>query len=249
MVILAHQLTRNYIMKRIIERAQKLIALANNNPNESEAAIAMERAYKLLAKHNLSLGEIGDKAEDCGQDSSQINFGGPWARTISNHVAKLYFCDMFYTKMSGRQEKHTFVGLEHNVALAQQIAMTVLTIIHKDGKKQANGSTPFLNSFRNAASSRIAQRCLQLITEAKKGELQNDDGESIETGTGMVLASVYDNEQKRIDNYNSEKNPNLKNVRFRSRSSNESGRAAGTAAGNSVGLRPEVSSNSNRRIK
>lgn len=234
---------------KIIERVQKLIAMANNNPNEAEASVAMERAYKLLAKHNLSLGEIGDKADDCGQDSSQINFGGPWARTISHSIAKLYFCDMFYTKMSGRKEKHTFVGLEHNVALAQQIAMTVLTIIHKDAKKQANGSTPFLNSFRNAASNRIHIRCSQLIAEAKKGELQNDEGEAIETGTGMVLASVYDNEQKRIDNYNAEKNPNLKKTTSRARSTNMSGHAAGTAAGNRVGLRPEVSGKSQSRLK
>jgi len=56
----------------------------------------------------------------------------------------------------------------------------------------------------------------------------------------MVLASVYDTEQKRIAAYNAEKNPNLKAKASRSRSTNHAGHSAGTAAGNSVGLRPSI---------
>ncbi len=246
---MTHQITNSELqimsLSKITARIQKLINLANDNPNESEAASAMERAYKMLAKHNLSMSMIGNDEKEsegeCGQDSTSINNGGPWARVISHSIAKLYFCDMFYSKGKGRKETHTFVGLEHNVALAQQIANTVLTIIHKAAKKEAEGSTPFLNSFRNAASQRIALRCRELVEEAKKGELQQDEDETeAQVGTGMVLASVYDTEQKRIAAYNAEKNPNLKAKASRARSTNMSGHQAGTAAGNTVGLRPSI---------
>ena len=226
-------------LSKITDRIQKLIAMANNNPNESEASVAMERAYKLLAKHNLSMSSIEDKGAEaeCGENFNTVTNGGPWARAISAGIAELYFCSFFYSKLQGRKEFHNFVGLEHNVALAQQIANTVLSIIHKEAKKASNGSTPFLNSFRNAASYRIHARCKELIKEAKAGELQ-EDGESV--GTGMMLASVYETEQNRIEAYNKRMNPSLKTKTSRARSTNSSGSAAGSAAGNRVGLRPSI---------
>ena len=41
--------------EKIIERIRKLLALAGNNPNEAEAALAMEKAQAELALHNLSM--------------------------------------------------------------------------------------------------------------------------------------------------------------------------------------------------
>lgn len=235
-------------LSKITTRIEKLIAMANNNPNEHEAAQAMERAFKLLAKHNLSMSDVERSEETCGTDSQSIKNGGPWARTIAFSIAKLYFCDMFYTPLKGRSETYTFIGTGHNVALAQQIAKTVIDIIHKSGKKEAAGSTPFLNSFRNAASQRISIRCTQLIEDAKKGDLKEIDEDGNDIGTGMVLASVYDNQIALIEKWKEEKGPSLKSTKSRARSTNSSGYSAGTAAGNRVGLRPTVSGKSNARL-
>lgn len=236
-------------LSKITERVQKLLAMANNNPNEAEATVAMERAFKLLAKHNLSMTDVEQEEETCMSDGEIIKKGGVWARIISQRIASLYFCDYYVMPIKGRTEKHVFIGTENNVALAKQIAMTVIDIVHNSGKKQAHGSTPFLNSFRNAASYRISARCQEMIEEAKRGDIKEVDEEGNDVGTGMVLASVYDNEKKRIEAWKAKADLNLKTKSSRGRSTDMGGVSAGIAAGNSVGLRPSISGKSQSRLK
>lgn len=225
---------------KIIKRIQDLLARANSNSNENEAKIAMERAHKLLAKHNLSISEIEDKDEDegpCTENKHKITFGGPWARQISRAIAKLYFCDMFFSTISGRKEIHTFIGSEINVEVARMVSDFVLTTIHKEAKSQANGSTPYLNSFRNSAASRIFERCSQLVKEAKADEMKE---EGLSTGTAMVLSSLYQLEEQKINAYKLEHHSDLRRVNMRSKSSCFEGRQAGRAAGDKVSLRPNL---------
>ena len=50
--------------QNLLEKISKLLALASS-PNEHEAALAAEKAAELLAKHNLSVADLGqDKDED-----------------------------------------------------------------------------------------------------------------------------------------------------------------------------------------
>jgi hypothetical protein len=44
--------------EKLIERIRKLLALADNNPSESEAAAALERASAIMAEHNLTMAHV-----------------------------------------------------------------------------------------------------------------------------------------------------------------------------------------------
>lgn len=47
--------------EKMIQRLRKMLALAENNPNENEAAMAAERAHKLMLEHNLKFGDISER--------------------------------------------------------------------------------------------------------------------------------------------------------------------------------------------
>ena len=55
--------------QNLLEKISKLLALTSS-PNEHEAALAAEKAAELLAKHNLSVADLG-------QDLSLIHISEP----------------------------------------------------------------------------------------------------------------------------------------------------------------------------
>jgi Protein of unknown function (DUF2786) len=85
-------------MERVAERIRKLLALANNNPSEAEAAIALERASALMAEHNLTMAQVdahGTGDERVEEKHNAAYRGQTWARLIWGSVAQLNFC-MYY---------------------------------------------------------------------------------------------------------------------------------------------------------
>lgn len=49
--------------EQLMEKVNKLLALAGNNPSEAEANAAMAKAQKLIAEYNLDMSEFSDKEE------------------------------------------------------------------------------------------------------------------------------------------------------------------------------------------
>lgn len=48
---------------KIVDKIEKLLALANNNPNENEAQLALLKAQKLMAEYNIELSSLSRGAE------------------------------------------------------------------------------------------------------------------------------------------------------------------------------------------
>lgn len=229
---------------KIIKRIRNLLAMGERSEgNENEAAIAMERAYKLMAKHNIDRSEVSD--DDDVEEVNGNNFtrkrGGPWARNICHGIAKLYFCEYYFRGGKQRTDTHYFVGTEANVAIAQMVSNFIMDMIDGEAKRTAVGTTfetktQYLNSFRNTASKKIYQRCMELITEAKTGTMMDES-----TGTNFpVLASVYDQHKNNAQDWIAENVGKLRSKAVRSRSTSSAGSAGGLAAGNKVNLRPSI---------
>lgn len=95
-----------------IDRARKLLALANNNTNAEEAALAAQRAQEVISKHGLDAamlslddtmvetvqdepifdyGEQGDPL-DAGEGARRVD----WKAKLSNFVAYANSCEVYY---------------------------------------------------------------------------------------------------------------------------------------------------------
>jgi hypothetical protein len=225
------------ITEQLLERIRKLLRLAQNNPNEHEAAVALSRAHKLCAQYNLSLTDMEDKPakeDPYAEHAEDRTRARPWMRTICSSVASLYFCK-FYTmrKPGGRGRQFYFVGRTTNVAIARMISEMVLNVIAQEAKR-FSPVTSDRNSFRNGAAQRIRERCDALLAEAMRDETKS------ETGTALVLASVYARERQGVAAYLQQRGVQLIARNTRSRSASNHAFGAGRSAGDRVNLRPSV---------
>lgn len=159
---------------KIIERVQKLLALAGNNSNEHEAAAAIEKAYAILAEHNLSLATIeqakieGEEQDERGALKTETNFSEKYYAWLWNEVARLHFCRSFMNRPSStaRQTYYTLVGRKVNAIVATQLAMylcqSIRRIANDEAKRQGRKDFAFKNAFLYGAALRLIRRIEEL---------------------------------------------------------------------------------------
>lgn len=129
----------NTDLEAIADRIQKLLALANNNPNEHEAAAATEKAQALLEAYNLDLMELGGK--DAGRKDTKLKGGlYRWQRGLWEEIASLNFCMYWSIKgmTRGSKYEHRLLGREVNVASTRVMAEYLEQTIERLTREQFN---------------------------------------------------------------------------------------------------------------
>lgn len=232
-------------MDKLFDRIRKLLALGKNNSNENEANIAIQRAHKLLAKYNLSLSDIPENERDAQdpyvtEEKYQPNFQGSAAiRVVYSSIGKLYFCKVWRTNDPKKGDTFHFAGRRSNATIAKEIAESVVAWLRKECTRQDVGLPGFKTSFINAASTRVGQRCADLLKQAQEGELQDEEGNNF-----PALRSTYLAETDAVDAYLESLNVKLRKGTFSPRGGIGDGAAhgavAGRQAGNRVPLRMQV---------
>lgn len=234
---------------KIINKVQKLLAVANGSAEggEHERDTAMKMALSLLAKHNLSMSDCEIKTEDrlLEEDLHDVC---PWRRTAANAIAKLFFCHFFSSKIQGKQKlKFSFIGLESNVLTTKEMTKWIIKSVHRESairRKELDAPASFATSFCNAAAIQITKRCMEI---RKQAEL---DSQTASSGTDLVLASIYDQEESANKDYISNKlgikliypKGLLKNI-------NNDGAKAGWEYGKTVNLSKQISGSSKNAVK
>lgn len=187
-------------MDKIIERVQKLLALAGNNPNEHEAAAAMEKAHALLAEHNLSMSSIEQTKESSkrGEFGTKTNFSEVYYRDLWQAVGALYFCDYIWWRPNPkkRETHHFFIGQPHNAAVAVSMAQYLTGVATRSareaGKEAGRKDFRFFNSFMHGCSGRLVSRIYERKRQAEAGAATATEGKT----NLPALAPMYNLEAK-----------------------------------------------------
>lgn len=189
---------------KLIEKIQKLLALAERGGTEAEADAAMAKVQQLLTEHNLSMGDVvqaQDKDEAFEKQSVTFDWNQSWISVVYFAVCRLYFCDMWNEKNGTVDRKVVIIGKPVNV----MSAMYVARIVVENGKKLAReyaqhayreygmNAVSASNNFKKGYANRISVRCAELRMAAKNGDLKS------ETGTALVLADFYEQNLKALD--------------------------------------------------
>ena len=251
--------------QKVVDRIVKILALARNNPNEHEAALAADMVQELLAKNNMTELDLpsGTAVHEVIRDNDFLTYYSGWIKPLLNAVAKLYFCGYFYESFKTEDIKrngfdvsharklyvgsnsltylrHNFIGEEHNVvvakAMGEYLISTMETLVREAQKAVPTAKrAAFKYAFMNACSIRLAHRLAERMKTTSEG-----------TGKTNLpaLRSLYQQAQDASDAYIAEElklKVKKKNslVRF---GSNEGARA-GHEAGNRIGLDTQVESN------
>ncbi len=122
--------------EKILEKIEKLLALAGNNPSENEAISAALKAQELMAKYNIELAEIQGEpetqkiVEETYTPKANCHYVRKWRYTLSNIIAKNFCCKTY----SINRDAIAFYGYEKDA----KIAVEVFKFLFETGNKLAN---------------------------------------------------------------------------------------------------------------
>lgn len=230
-------------VERIIERVQKMLALANDlAATEGERDNALRMAYATMAKYNIDMATVGSHSkEEPRIDFQNQSFSWLWAQQINAIIGKLFFCKCYMTeKVNGTQVKYHFIGRESNAMTAAVMADWIVKSILKEGRKMYKQNTsPETRSFATGAMHALSARVTEIIAS------QSAASEKATPGTALVLASLYDSEAEA----NALMMPdNLRHKKARHSKVNAGAYGAGHAFGNKINLNNQVTEES-RKLK
>lgn len=199
------------ISDKIIDRIQKLLSLASNNPNEAEAQAAMAKAQEMLAAYNLEMHDVtGVKTDNKRND--KVRKGGlyTWQRKLWKAVAEMNFCHYLSIKGTARgsQYEHRLIGSHANVIATELMAQYLQDTVEKLAQtwaKEAGFLSVFVKdaiAYREGMTTRVTeklqQRRRELVEEAKQAEeLRKRDAaraNSAPSGTELTIVDVISSE-------------------------------------------------------
>lgn len=254
-----------------VERIRKLLAMGSSEAgNEAEREIALKRAYTLLAKHNLTVADVGSaqSAEKREEQVARLSVF-PWARGIAHSLASLFFCSYYYQRGHGKLANHSFVGKASNAITASEMSQYVISSVFKELRARFGSETsPHARAFATGVETAIRMRCNAMRREAEAEQaaaaapkagavMQGDDGSTVAlaaptgaTSTALVLSSVYKAEQTENDAWIAKHVGNLKTSKDLTKPTGGSAYHAGKAHGATISLNKQVGGKSGAlRIK
>lgn len=166
---------------KIIARIQKLLALANNNPNEAEAQSAMAKATEMLEAYNLDMAVLGSSGKGA-QRSDTKKTGGlyGWQRKLWKAVAELNFCHYLSIKglAKGSTYEHRLIGSHANVVSTEMMATYLQETVEKLAQtwaKESGFKSVFVRdaiAYREGMTTRITERLQARRAQLVRGEQQ-----------------------------------------------------------------------------
>lgn len=159
----------------IAQKIRKLLALANNNPNEHERHEAMAMALELLAKHNLDMAKV-EQLEDDMPDMAWVPLKYQhWIRVVFQATCKLYYTMLLLYKEDG-EYKPLIIGTKDNITVTMDIACWLVACIEKEAEFFIGETVQ--RSFCLGAARRIEARVGEML-EAERLKKQPSTGTSL----------------------------------------------------------------------
>lgn len=163
--------------KQVIDKIKKILALAENNPNENEAVAAAMKAQALMAKFHIEEKELGEEVTENNIDSLECVVNGKsqkWRIQLASVLAKNFRCKLFLT--SGNV---TFYGYDEDVKICSEVFYSLYKIGVKlsDKKKRemrkeygtATGvRNTFCLGFVRGIQSELEKQCTALMIVVPK---------------------------------------------------------------------------------
>jgi hypothetical protein len=229
-------------MDKILDRIRKILALAGNNPNENESLAALEKAYAIMAEHNLTMAEIGEASEVPSEDEVRDSLHTDTAlherhfRWVWNACAKANMCFLFSNRPNRKLTKtiYTVVGRRINCIVATQMALYLCQTMRRCTAAEMKRSGRKDHPYKNAYIAGMAVRLCERLREMK---------EKAETGNALV---VWSGEEEKLNRQfvEQEMGVRLKTQRVAKIRYNVAGMEKGKADADKVSLSQQLASSS-----
>lgn len=212
--------------KAVLSKVKKLFALSQS-PNESEAALAMEKAHALLKEHNLSINDI---SQDSKYDIKETlvfdgKYDSKWKSILLAGTAEANYCTILKARTYDGMARY-IVGKEHNAIVAIESYKYLVSVIERLSKKISGSDR---GSYKMGMASILYKRLKSLMIEEES------------TCTALVVQ-----EKSMVDSYLKEKDYKTTSMVVRTR--NQSAYLQGIKDGNGISLNKQIKSNKESNI-
>lgn len=166
--------------EKILEKIKNLLDLANHNPNENEAIAAALKAQELMAKYDVELEQLDEKAETREIVKEVYRQTGKhemkkWKWGLAGIIAKNFRCKYFALNKSDV----VFYGYKEDAKIALQVFTYLYEIGNKfavrkynETKKQGLSTQGVMNTylvgFRDGVRSVLEKQCTALMIVTPK---------------------------------------------------------------------------------
>lgn len=146
------------IEEKVLKKIQKALALSKNNPSAEESQTALLKAQELMAKHNLSFGdvEIGNKSQNkdvikgFGTEFTKLQW---WMKELAGIIGDNFRCYNYLNCRYGKR-RITFMGLKEDVELCTEIYKFAVEAIKTHSKAflkryKVSGDRARTNAIKN----------------------------------------------------------------------------------------------------
>lgn len=162
-------------MEEIIAKIQKLLNLANNNPNENEAIAAALKAQEMMAKYNIELDQLDSKPET-REIVKEIYYASDkhemkkWKIGLANTIANNFRCKVYF--INGQDV--CFYGYKEDAKIALSVfkflyevgnkfAVRYYNLCKKEGRETRGVMNTYLIGFRQGVASVLEKQCAALM--------------------------------------------------------------------------------------
>ena len=191
---------------KVVEKIEKLLRLAGNNPNEAEATAAMEKVNALLLAYNLDMATIEQGSNTSGKRVDENTSGGMhrYQRDLWNNIARLNFCMYWTMKVSVKEgtwaakmkrkvtHEHRVVGRQVNVISTKNMAQYLDGTIERLCRERLGEGSGKLYFSSDAVAFRegIADRVIEKIAERRRDIIRKEEREEAERNRKASEAST-----------------------------------------------------------
>lgn len=111
------------VEESILRKIKKALALAGNDPNQQEAETALLKAQEMMAKYNLSMGDVEEKERKKEVLNDQVTPYGRtpyWKKRLAHIIGENFRVQSFTWTLNGKS-CIKFLGLQEDVELAKEM--------------------------------------------------------------------------------------------------------------------------------
>lgn len=169
----------NADMKAILDRAQKLQALADRAGTPEEAANAASKLQSMLLRHNLTMAQVAGniqedfEKQDFSMSHENRNHKG-WKSTLYYGIAKANFCESVWNPRSSTM---SIVGRKANIDMVHYLygylSLEIIRLAGQASRNQPNKAVYF-RAFCIGAMSSVLKRMQAEKEEVRREASQNN---------------------------------------------------------------------------
>lgn len=201
-------------IQSVLDKVEKLLRLASNNPSEEEAAAATEKAQNLLVAYNLGMEDVNGRVKKGDRKENKLSGGlYKWQRNLWNEVAKMNFCKYWFIRglERGSKYQHRLIGRNVNILSTKLMAEYLQEAIERIARDYYSNDPKLYFSkaaiaYREGMSDSICNNLMRKRWEKEREDEENKKGNTTNALTivGMRKSEEKENERFEYDLRNGE---------------------------------------------